>query len=169
MMDWQNLDPDEVARAKERAAGPAGEMTAKFPLRFASPIVFGPEPKPGVTVDVRNGTLGLFRMEGRLVGVTCSHVLACYRKRLSKDTSVTFQVGNLRFDPLPRLTAEDETHDFAVLDLDGLDVTRFSIAENVGTDFHHPVRWPSTPVVPGQFVVTAGYPGVWRHDLPTAK
>ncbi|MGH8436682.1 MAG: hypothetical protein ACRERX_19950, partial [Pseudomonas sp.] len=43
---------------------------------------------------------------------------------------------------------------------------RMSIAENVGTNFHEPIRWPVQPIARDQFVGFAGFPGAWRKDLP---
>lgn len=146
--------PNELAR----------ELSA-FPIRFSEPVYFGAPPSGGLVSGLRNGTATILNLGSGPIAVTCSHVLACYRKLLAESPATTFQVGNLKLDPLPRIRSEDANLDLAIIDLEGCDLAMMQQGKVVESGVFQPTRWPPPPLEPGEFVAVGGFPGVWRDQV----
>ena len=111
-MNYESFDSERVKRAKELAAGPLGKEMAKFPLRFAKAVFFGEKPSKDNQIKVNNGTITLINLGGRLIGVTCFHVIDAYRQ-MNEDDSCIFQIGNIEFEPLERIIDQSPEMDLA--------------------------------------------------------
>ena len=165
-MDYQNLDPERVKKAKEISAGPLGKEMAKFPLRFAKAAFFGDRPAKQKPQNVNHGTVTLLELNGRPIALTCSHVLDAYR-RIHAKPNVIFQIGNLKFNPLERIIDESESSklDIVTIDLQGLNLKELMGPEEIGSSFFTPVQWPPKSIQQGEFVAFGGFPGVWRQNV----
>lgn len=167
--DWEEriaaegLDPAEVDRAKQRAAGDLGRTVADYPGRFVVPVTFGENPATREEPVVNTGSISLLKLDGHF-GVTCRHVIEKYRTRLAEDDDMIFQVGNEQLDPLDLIIAESAQLDLAVLDLSGAKSANLTIEDKEEVWFIEPPRWPPYPVSPGEFVTLAGYPADWRRQ-----
>lgn len=161
-------DNEAIARAKAAMAGSLGKELSAFPIRFAEPIYFGEPPSAGQTGHLRNGTATIVDLGHGTLGVTCSHVLAKYRKRLASSPDTTFQIGNLKIDPLARIHSEDIDIDLAVLNLDGCDLEQMNEGKGVESGVFRPIHWPPGALEPGDFISVGGFPEVWRNQVGRA-
>ncbi len=125
--DSKPTSEDMIQQAKKFAAGPLGQETAKYPLTFASSIVFGGKPRIGSEFQVNNGTVSLLRLDGVIVAVTAQHVIEAYKRLASERGDVILQIGDLLVqDPLRRLIDESNRHDLATLRLEEHELGKIS-------------------------------------------
>lgn len=94
----------------------------------------------------------------RPVFFTAQHVLAHYRKRRQTDAEVVFQIGNVSFDPEPRIQYESAENDIVALALNVSDQSRVPGLTWI------PESWPPAAPTPGDFVAFAGFPVEYRVD-----
>jgi len=163
-MDESDYDPDLVEKAKKISSGPLGQEMAKFPLRFAKAAFFGERPSKSKASKVNHGTVTLLELKEKPIAITCSHVLDEYRK-ISRDTEVVFQIGNLDFNPLERIIDEYSELDLVSIDLKGLDLNELKGAEDINSSLFAPTSWPPGKMKAGDFVAFGGYPGTWRQSV----
>ena len=161
-------DNEAIEQAKVAMAGPLGRELAGFPIRFAEPIYFGEPPSAGQTGYLKNGTATIIDLGHGTLAITCSHVLAEYRERLALSPDTTFQIGNLKVDPLARIQSEDIDVDLAVLNLDGCDLEQMCQRKVVESGVFRPPHWPPRAVEPGDFITVGGFPGAWRNRVGRA-
>lgn len=163
--DWDALDPARVEEAKEQAAGPLGQESARFPLRFCAPLVWGSDPGERAQPSMGGATITLVRLGGRDLGLTCAHVVEGFRAASRADDSTTCQIGNAPLDVLDRLVACREDLDLAVLDLRDVPLADLAIADQLW--FFEPHAWPPVAPEAGDFVALGGFPVQWkRHPSP---
>ena len=156
-------DPVEIERAKMLAAGPLGEQMGKFPLRFAKAAFFGERPSRKGTTHVSNGTLTLVDLGEGPMAITCSHVISGYRDMKEKFGNVVFQIGNVDFDPLSQLIAEDAPLDLATIALKHEQIGAITADGEIGSCVFRPVAWPPPALSPGEFIAFGGFPGRLRE------
>ena len=142
-------------KAKELAAGALGENMAKFPLRFAKPVFFGPKDRPA---DVNNGTVTLADLGSGPLAITCHHVLSCYWKRLARENDIVFRIGSLELDVLDQLIDENERLDIATLRLNDEQVAQITSEGEIGSCVFIPKEWPCPAPKSGEFVAFGGFP-----------
>lgn len=92
----------------------------------------------------------------RPVFFTAQHVLAKYRERRAANPEVVFQIGNVSFDPEPRLQFESLQDDLVALAMNVSDQSR------VPGYTWLPASWPPHSPSPGEFVFFAGFPAEYR-------
>jgi len=163
-MDDPKFDPHLVEKAKKITAGPLGREMTKFPLRFAKAAIFGQRPSKNKASKINHGTITLLELIGNPIALTCSHVLDEYRK-IHKDSKVSFQIGNLDFDPLERIIDESSELDLVSIDLKGLNLNELKGTEEINSSFFTPTSWPPGKIKAGDFVAFGGYPGTWRRNV----
>jgi hypothetical protein len=115
-----------------------------------------------VRPEEANHASGVVALIGsRPVFFTAQHVIAKYRERRASDPRVVFQIGNVSFDPEPRLLFESERDDIVAMALNVSDQAR------VPGHTWIPTSWP--PVAPnrGEFVAFAGFPVDYRVNEET--
>ena len=165
MKNNYDFDPVLVKKAKNIAAGPLGKEMSKFPLRFASSILFGPKPyATSCTSNSNNGTATLVDF-GHPMAITCFHVLDAYRKKLKEDNQIVFQIGNLKIDPLNKIIDECERLDIVTIDLKDENTKKIGDGGEIASCFFSPVSWPPQAIKNGDFVSFGGFPGRWRQHL----
>src|SRR2546422_5682584 len=104
-------------------------------------------PGGGAPAEEANHASGVAVLVGaRPVFFTAQHVLAKYRKRRQVDEEVVFQVGNVSFDPEPRLLFESVEDDIVALGLNISDQGRVPGYTWI------PDVWPPVPPSTGEFV-----------------
>jgi hypothetical protein len=94
----------------------------------------------------------------RPVFFTAQHVLAKYRKRRDANEETVFQIGNVSFDPEPRVLFESVEDDIVAL---GLNI---SDQDRVPGYTWIPDVWPPVPPSKDEFVAFAGFPTEYRRD-----
>ena len=156
-------DPDKILAAKRLAAGPLGERLAKYPMLFSKAAIIGERPAQQKTTQVRNGTVTLIKFGTAPFAVTCSHVISCYRKFLETFESALFQVGNIEFDPLLQLVAEDRQMDLATIRLTSDQAEAITREGEIGSCLFEPASWPPQPLRAGDFIAFGGFPELWRE------
>jgi hypothetical protein len=163
-MDYNNLDPKLVEKAKQEAAGPLGREMTKFPLRFAKAVFFEnlPDVKSGHTVN--NGTVTLVDLGSGQMAITCSHVLDGYRERLKENNKVLFRIGKVILNPLEHLIDESPELDLATINLREININEISLGKEIGTSFFDPVTWPPSDVKVGDYIAFGGFPGKLREQ-----
>lgn len=156
-----------LEEGKKVLASEAGKPISGYPLEFAAPVMFGPPPQRGDSLVVNSASASLLQLDGRMLVVTCHHVLQEYRKRLTELGDCSFQVGNCRLEPLAQLVAEDATLDIAVIAVTDAQVRelREYRVENFGRNFVVPPAWPPGGVAEGDFVAFGGFPGSLRRVM----
>lgn len=122
---------------------PLHDQLAQYAARFAQPVFFGDWPD---TVGQRisaNGAGCFVRLREKIVGITCQHVLAGYRRHRTAGSAAAFQFGPVRLDPEKHLISESQVLDLATFDMssfrDGPQQVESSICI-------HPVTWPPADV-----------------------
>lgn len=94
----------------------------------------------------------------RILFFTAQHVVQGFRDRHSDNPLVVFQVGNVSFDPEPRILYESDSQDIAVLDMNLSDIERVPALTWVHAD------WPPESPQVGEFVAFAGFPIEYRQN-----
>lgn len=163
-MDYNNLDPKLVEKAKQEASGLLGREMTKFPLLFAKAVFFENLLSDKSVQTVRNGTVSLVDLGSGQMAITCSHVLDGYRERLKENDKVVFRIGNVILNPLEHLIDESSKLDLATLNLKEIDIKEISLGKEIGTSFICPETWPSSEVEVGDFVAFGGFLGKLREQ-----
>jgi len=156
------------------------QMT-KLALDHAIPITFAP-PLGRFAVPLRGGqirtvtlplTLGkiesasgsVLHLQGEYFVVTAEHILEEYEKRLSKGEVLNWQVGELRFDPLPRVAWRGSSKRRSK------DIVFLRVSEQEARDacadrtiiISSPALWPPAAPQEGRTVLLAGFPTQLRE------
>jgi hypothetical protein len=164
-MDYNNLDPKLVEKAKQEAAGPLGKEMTKFPLLFATAVSFKDLTGVNSVHTVNNGTVTLVDLGSGQMAITCSHVLDEYRKRLKDNDNFVFRIGNTVLNPLEYLIDESPELDLATIDLSEINIKEISLGKEIGTSFFRPEAWPPDDVNEGDFISFGGFPGKWKEQV----
>ena len=164
-MDYNNLDPKLVEKAKQEAAGPLGKEMTKFPLLFATAVSFKDLTGVNSVHTVNNGTVTLVDLGSGQMAITCSHVLDEYRKRLKDNNKFVFRIGNTVLNPLEYLIDESPELDLATIDLSEINIKEISLGKEIGTSFFRPETWPPDGVNEGDFISFGGFPGKWKEQV----
>ena len=164
-MDYNNLDPKLVEKAKQEAAGPLGKEMTKFPLLFATAVSFKDLTGVNSVHTVNNGTVTLVDLGSGQMAITCSHVLDEYRKRLKDNNKFVFRIGNTVLNPLEYLIDESPELDLATIDLSEINIKEISLGKEIGTSFFRPEAWPPDDVNEGDFISFGGFPGKWKEQV----
>ena len=67
--------------AGKQFSEPLFEALSEYPTTFAHPVYLGESPHDSETAALASGTGVFIRFDGKLVGVTCQHALASFRKK----------------------------------------------------------------------------------------
>jgi hypothetical protein len=135
------------------------EAMSEYPTTFAHPVYLGESPHDSETAALASGTGVLIRFNEKLVGVTCQHVLASFRKKREANPRTIFAFGRLVVDTESLVL--DESRD---LDLVSFDFTNLSgrLADRGRTV--EPTKWPPEEITMDDTVAFAGFPGEWREQ-----
>jgi Trypsin-like peptidase domain len=138
---------------------PLFEVMSEYPTKFAHPVYLGESPHDSDTAVLASGTGVFIRFDGKLVGVTCQHVLASFRKRREANPRTIFAFGRLVVDAESLVL--DESRE---LDLVTFDFTKLSgrLADRGRTV--EPTKWPPEEITLDDAVAFAGFPGEWREQ-----
>jgi hypothetical protein len=139
------------------------EQLSRYAVRLAQPVFFGESPNAAYSSRLASGSGCFVRMDDKVFGVTCHHVVAEYRKRQGAVDSQFFQFGPVRFQPEDHILSESATLDLATFDL-----TSYVSALQNGIDpakCIEPARWPPELVSGDDVLALAGFPGIWRDQL----
>lgn len=134
----------------------------KYAVRLAQPVFFGESPRNTYSADLLNGSGCFVLLSGRLIGVTCHHVLEGFRRKRQQIPTI-FQFGPIRIDPELHLLSESRE-----LDLATFDFTTFLDAGQNGVPRAaciEPREWPPREVTAEDVLALAGYPGIWRDQV----
>jgi hypothetical protein len=140
---------------------PFYDEMAKYPARFAAPVLFGDPPASSYSASLRNGTATLLTLKDRFLAVTCQHLLDSYRKAQA-TTNTFFQLAHVAMNPNDFLVDEDRDLDLAVLDLTSFVGKAPYLTE---ANFISPILWPPQPVTTNDVLCLAGFPGIWRDQV----
>lgn len=141
-----------------------GIEISKFPLKFAKTILIGACRKENQYEKVQNGTMTLLELSSKPIGVTCYHVIECYKRFAAEHTDAVFQVGNAVFDPTTRIIDENGALDLVTLDLTGLNLDSLLRSGLIEANFYCPPQWPPRDVSVGCDVCFGGFPGYFREE-----
>src|SRR5687768_4773673 len=95
---------------------PFFEHMTRYPVRFAHPVFLGESPHSSQAASLASGTGVLMRLDTKLIGVTCEHVLAEYRIRRHVNSRTIFSFGRLIINPEGHLIDADSSIDLATFD-----------------------------------------------------
>lgn len=155
-------DEERILQAKKLAAGPLGEQLAKFPLLFATSVLFGERPSKGKPTAISRGSATLVNLGTGPMVVTCEHVIAGYQKMSAAYNNVLFQIGKVEIDPFKQLIALDARLDLATIQLSDAQANAITSSGPIGSCIFEPKSWPPKPVKEGEFVAFGGFPGSLR-------
>ena len=132
--------------------------------RHALAIIIARPPSHGGPINTASGCI--LNHSNRHYLLTANHVLSAFERQVSEDQSVRWQVSfptgpdkHLIFDPRERNVCRDVTEDVAAIELTGDEVTRMGASV-----CSVPLGWPPPGLVPGDFIVLAGYPRMYREQ-----
>ena len=138
------------------------DQLRRYAVRLAQPVFFGESPNNTYAAALANGSGCFVLLEGRLIGVTCHHVLNRFRQKRQVAPSV-FQFGPIRLDPECHLLSESASLDLATFDLtEYLDVEHNGVPRALCIQPRH---WPPNDVELDEAVTLAGFPGIWRSQV----
>lgn len=138
---------------------PFFEQLSRYPVRFAHPVFLGESPHSSYRAELASGTGVLIRLAQSLIGVTCEHVLADFRRRRKLNPRTIFSFGRLPIDAEGRLIDEDTTVDLATFDLTELSGDLDDQGRTV-----EPRTWPPGDFADDDVIAFAGFPGRWREQ-----
>jgi hypothetical protein len=141
---------------------PRYHALAEFPVRFCVPVFFGEFPSEPGARPVSNGCGCILRVDNRLIGITCQHVVQGFRDRVTEVPRTQFTFGPYLINPDEALIDENARLDLATFDLtettpDPIQLKGMSVIE--------PNRWPPEAVSTNDVLAFAGLPGVWRESI----
>jgi hypothetical protein len=149
--------PISIEKAKKLLAGNLGDVYRQILIRCCVPIYWFSLDKENPTI-LHNGTVTLLETPQKIIGVTASHVLDCYKSD-RKEQKVRLQLMNEAVDNLlDRVIDNSDRLDIATFDIDKGLIN--SMDKNVS-----PLNWPPQPPQEGKGVMLAGYPGCDRIEL----
>jgi hypothetical protein len=154
--------PNRIEEAKKMATGPLGEEMSKFPLLFAKAACFGQRPSKTRPAKINNGTISLVNFGKGVLGITCHHVIECYRHRREREGDIVFQIGNVELDPLVQLVDENTRIDVATIHLTEPQVRAITSDGEIGSCVFQPRSWPPPLLKAGDYVAFGGFPGNLR-------
>ncbi len=99
------------------------------------------------------------------MAITCFHVLDTYRKKLDENNQMTFQIGNLKINPLNKIIDECESLDLVTIDLKDEKTQKIGDGSEISSYFFSPASWPPRDIKDGDFVAFGGFPGRWKQHL----
>lgn len=155
-------DPKEIAKAKALAAGPYGELTAKFPLLYAKAAFFGPRPSRDKPAEINSGSVTLLRLDSGPMAVTCDHVVSGFEERRAADKGAIFQIGHVDLDPVAQLIDRNFRIDLATIRLTEEQAKAITSEGEIGSSIYRPWDWPPPMPKRGEFVAFGGFPGALR-------
>lgn len=97
--------------------------------------------------------------------VTARHVLQGYRDARPQHPDAVCMVGELRFDPLERLIAEDTAYDVATFRVTADDIARLKSSGKIPLTGSQR-SWPPQPPLVGRGAFFVGFPGDGRSLRP---
>ncbi len=162
-------DPQLMKKAIELTAGPLGREMTKFPLKFAEPVFFGSSPAHGAMTELNNGTASLVDFGKGTIAVTCYHVLEPYKLVRRQKPEPTFQIGNLKFDPLTQVIDESESLDIVTISIKDDQLEELLVKGDKGKLIFKPHKWPPNEVKESDFVAFGGFPGDWREQMSRSE
>jgi len=149
--------PISIEKAKELLAGNLGDVYRQILFGCCVPIYWFSLDKENPTI-LHNGTVTLLETPQRIIGVTASHVLDCY-KNDHKEQKVRLQLMNEAVDNLlDRLIDNSDRLDIATFDIDE------RIISNIGKNVSPLKNWPPQPPQEGRGIMLAGYPACDRFE-----
>lgn len=158
-------EEQKVKKAKELARGPLGEKLGKFPLLFAKAVLLGQRPSRTGPVQVRTGTMTFVDLGAGHFGITCQHVIACYRKMRESMEKVIFQIGGVEIDPLSQLIDENTKSDLATIGLTTELARAIGPDGEIGSCVFRPRTWPPPVLKVGDYVAFGGFPATLKRVL----
>lgn len=157
------MNEDEInEESKKLAAGPLGEMLAKFPLLFAHVTFFGPRPSKIHPSEIRSGTISIVDLGAGPFAVTCEHVIAAYCNMKETHDNLVFQISNIEIDPLEQLIDKNARLDLATIHLSKEQLVSITSGEGISSSVFMPKSWPPDAIKDGDFVSFGGFPGSLR-------
>lgn len=160
---WE-LPPLTMEEASRLLNGPFGEELHRLVVRHISYLVFGTKRPRGEPQNIRNGTCFFIRTPMRLFAITARHVIEGFQRAKAEDSRTICQIGNLLFDPMPRLIGFGEKADIVTLDLNETELDKIG---------KHPITlWPpDPPASDDRGVLLTGFPAVAAilHDDPRVR
>lgn len=126
-------------------------------------IIIGRPPSIGGPINTASACV--FSYANGFFLVTANHVFSTFEALVAEDASIRWQVSfragserHLVFDPRERVSLRNADEDIAAIQLSAAEV------EYVGvTVCSMPLGWPPPPLAPGDFLVMAGYPAMYRE------
>lgn len=155
-------ESEEIAKAKQLAAGALGENLAKFPLLFATAVFFGQRPSKVRPSQICSGTVSLVDLGEGPIAVTCEHVIAGYSEMAKAHDNLVFQIGSVEINPLEQLIDKNTRLDLATIRLSEAQINSITSEGEIGSCVFRPKAWPPEALKEGQFVAFGGFPGSLR-------
>lgn len=155
-------ESEEIAKAKQLAAGALGERLSKFPLLFATAVFFGQRPSKLRPSQICSGTVSLVDLGEGPIAVTCEHVIAGYSEMAKAHDNLVFQIGSVEINPLEQLIDKNTRLDLATIRLTEAQIKSITSEGEIGSCVFRPKAWPPEVLKEGQFVAFGGFPGSLR-------
>jgi hypothetical protein len=143
----------------EKFSEPFFEVMSEYPTKFAHPVYLGESPHDSETAALSSGTGVFLRLDGKLVGVTCQHVLESFREKRKDDSRAIFAFGRLVVEPDELLLDESKELDLVTFDFSSLSGRLPDQGRTV-----EPAQWPPGEITLDDAVAFAGFPGNWREQ-----
>ena len=116
-------------------------------------------------MEVRSGTITFVDLGAGPFGITCQHVIACYRKMRESMEEVVFQIGGVEIDPLSQLVDENPKIDLATIGLTTELARAIGSDGEIGSCVFRPRTWPPPVLKVGDYVAFGGFPASLKRVI----
>lgn len=156
------------AKLGEQGPGASTSLLLKlsqFPILFARAVGFGRRRSHLNPGTLNTASVTLVDLGRGPMAITCSHVLAEYRRVRDSGEPVFFQIANVTLDPDAQVIAESTDLDLATIHLSLQQATMLRDDGVVGASIFQPAAWPPNPINENDVVALGGFPGSWREAV----
>lgn len=98
-------------------------------------------------------------------GITCQHVISCYRTMRESMEKVVFQIGGVEIDPISQLIDENATIDLATIGLTSEQARAITSDGEIGSCIFRPKTWRPPVLKVGEYVAFGGFPASLKRVL----
>jgi hypothetical protein len=151
----------DLAYEEQRRVLAGTDQVTRLAYRYAVPVMITVSPSD---TPIRGASACVLRLARGTYLVTAHHIFARWKELVVSERGrgrVGFQVLNSAIQPSSQLAHEDPPRDFVAFELSTPQAAELTDAE------YKPIgEWPPNPLLPGEYIVAAGYPAFTREQGP---
>jgi trypsin-like peptidase len=154
----------DLSQDEQRRVLAGTDQVTRLAYRYALPLMITVSPSDN---PIRSGSACVLRLARATYLVTAHHIFARWKDLLISEgggARVAFQALNSAIQPSSQVAYEDPPRDFVAFELSTRQTA--DLADVAYSPFG---AWPPNPILPGQYIVAAGYPAFAREHTSTGE